>query len=39
MGNTWGVGSDFEWLARRASDAIGGTVCLLANGVCTPLDR
>jgi hypothetical protein len=39
MGETWGVGSDFEWLARRASDAIGGTACLLANGVCTPLDR
>ena len=39
MGETWGVGSDFEWLARSASDAIGGRVCLLANGVCTPLDR
>jgi hypothetical protein len=38
-GETWGVGSDFEWMARRAHDAIGGTVCLLANGVCAPLDR
>jgi len=39
MGDTWGVGSDFEWMARRARHAIGGTVCLLANGVCAPLDR
>jgi hypothetical protein len=39
IGDTWGVGSDFEWMARRAHDAIGGTVCLLANGVCAPLDR
>jgi hypothetical protein len=39
MGNTWGVGSDFESMARSAHDAIGGTVCILANGVCAPLDR
>jgi hypothetical protein len=39
LGATWGVGSDVEWMARRAHDAIGGTVCLLANGVCAPLDR
>jgi len=39
MGDTWGVGSDFEWMARRANDAIGGTVCILANCVCAPLDR
>jgi hypothetical protein len=39
MGDTWGVGSDFEWMARRVHDATGGTVCLLANGVCAPLDR
>jgi len=39
MGDTWGVGSDFEWMARRAHDAIGGTVCILVDGVCAPLDR
>jgi hypothetical protein len=39
MGDTWGVGSDFESMARSAHDAIGGTVCILANGVCAPLDR
>jgi hypothetical protein len=39
MGETWGVGSDFEWMARRAHDALGGTVCILANGICAPLDR
>jgi hypothetical protein len=39
MGDTWGVGSDFEWMARRAHDAVGGKVCLLANGVCASLDR
>ena len=39
MGDTWGVGSDFEWMACRAHDAVGGRVCLLANGVCAPLDR
>jgi hypothetical protein len=26
MGDTWGVGGDFEWLARRVQQAIGGTV-------------
>jgi hypothetical protein len=39
MGETWGVGSDFEWMARRAHHAVGGTVCLLANGICAPLHR
>jgi hypothetical protein len=39
MGETWGVGSDFEGMARRAHHAVGGTVCLLANGICAPLHR
>jgi hypothetical protein len=39
MGDTWGVGSDFEWMARRAHNAVGGRVCLLASGVCAPLGR
>jgi hypothetical protein len=39
VGETWGVGSDFEWMARRAHDAVGGMVCLLSNGICAPLDR
>jgi hypothetical protein len=39
MGDTWGVGSEFESMARSAHDAIGGTVCILANGVCAPLGR
>jgi hypothetical protein len=39
MGETWGVGSDFAGMARRAHDAIGGTVCILANGICAPLAR
>jgi hypothetical protein len=39
MVDTWVVGSDFESMARSAHDAIGGTVCIRANGVCTLLDR
>jgi hypothetical protein len=40
LGDTWGVGGDFEWLARRVQQAIGGTVCGLSvvDGTCAPLD-
>ncbi len=36
MDDTWGVRSDFEWMVH---DVIGGTVCILAYGVCAPLNR
>jgi hypothetical protein len=40
LGNSWGVGGDFEWLARRVQQAIGGRVCELSvvDGTCAPLD-
>jgi hypothetical protein len=40
LGDGWGVGGDFEWLARRVQQAIGGRVCALsvADGTCAPLD-
>jgi hypothetical protein len=40
LGDTWGVGGDFEWLARRVQQALGGTVCGLSfvDGTCSPLD-
>lgn len=40
VGDTWGVGGDFEWLARRIQQTIGGTVCGLSvvDGTCAPLD-
>jgi hypothetical protein len=40
LGDAWGVGGDFEWLARRVQEAIGGTVCELGvvDGTCHPLD-
>ena len=40
LGDTWGVGGDFEWLARRVQQAIGGTICGLSvvDGTCAPLD-
>jgi hypothetical protein len=40
VGATWAVGGDFEWLALRVQQALGGTVCGLStvDGICTPLD-
>jgi hypothetical protein len=40
LGDSWGVGGDFEWLARRVQQAIGGRVCGLTvvDGACAPLD-
>jgi hypothetical protein len=40
LGDGWGVGGDFEWLARRVQQAIGGRVCGLTvvDGACAPLD-
>ena len=40
LSDAWGVGGDFEWLARRVQEAIGGTVCELGvvDGTCHPLD-
>jgi hypothetical protein len=40
LGDSWGVGGDFEWLARRVQQAIGGRVCELSvvDGTCVPLD-
>jgi hypothetical protein len=40
LGDSWGVGGDFQWLARRVQQAIGGRVCELSvvDGTCAPLD-
>jgi hypothetical protein len=40
LGDRGGVGGDFEWLARRVQQAIGGRVCELSvvDGTCAPLD-
>jgi hypothetical protein len=40
LGDTWGVGGDFEWLARRVQQALDGRVCGLSvvDGTCAPLD-
>jgi hypothetical protein len=40
LGDSWGVGGDFEWLARRVQQAIGRRVCGLSvvDGACAPLD-
>jgi hypothetical protein len=40
LSDAWGVGGDFEWLARRVQEATGGTVCELGvvDGTCQPLD-
>jgi hypothetical protein len=40
LGGNWGVGGDFEWLAHRVQQAIGGRVCQLSvvAGTCAPLD-
>lgn len=40
LGDTWGVGGDFQWLALRVQRAIGGTVCALSlvDGTCAPVD-
>jgi hypothetical protein len=41
LGDNWGVGGDFEWLARRVQQAIGGRVCglsVVVEGSCAPLD-
>lgn len=40
LGDTWGVGGDFEWLALRVQQAIGGRVCELSfvDGTCAPID-
>jgi hypothetical protein len=31
LGDSWGVGGDFEWLARRVQRAIGGRVCAVTG--------
>jgi hypothetical protein len=40
LGDSWGVGGDFEWLARRVQQAIGGRACRLSvvDRPCAPLD-
>jgi hypothetical protein len=40
LGDSWGVGGDFEWLARRVQQAIGGRACRLSvvDGPCALLD-